>query len=1766
MYLNTLYYLLLVFSCVSLCSPSELNGQDCASLLTKQVAGDNIYNLQTQAVTLVMRGNSDYSIQFLYNRTNTEKVFTATFIGSSIGYEDIFHQAMQKGDLLVFIALNGDKRSFEYNSEEQRSTYKNREACINSFILEENAIEWLANNPLSEIRLADTKKMKSYPLRINAQKDANFGKQLKCFYKDLLTNEQIDSSNRSTENSAIHNKKLQEIEQNSCEHFFELDKSSKETNNLKTLKLDLIHKTKNQGAQQYNYAVFLERKNEQTQLHWIHTSNKISNLRPTNKNMSIIFTNSSEEQKSFLFDKEGKTEEKTSQNYFSLNTEELYWLRTKPILKVTFSYSTKEGNLKIYSYDIEENKQLQFMKLLDCCYQKQEGKELVKASLPSSPSQKNTNTKQIAQDSSDKPKVALSCTEILDSNHIINKIHRLSTLSTVGSLEGVDDISRAYILKFVNNESGMFLKVKRQGGNEGDVKQPLVTGFDIVFIARDQSKHKVRLVGKNYFNSNTNFYSNYARLTRQDIEWIYKHQIMELRLSDPTKEEEYPTTLNQKSRVRIGMISHCFYQEYMASPILNPTTAAFEKAENCDNLLLSTSSNKFEAHTIPQVLSGKNGNPYQYTLTFGLKNNKIYFFVDQKKGIAKTTSAPRANDKLMLVNVLGERRVFTFIDQGKAMIITPQGPIPNFSNEIHLGLKDLEWLSKEALQQIRLVTKKYPANEPWQLSFTLNNLDQKKFYQSSNCFHDYLNKGKDNTQYAQATAQQEWQSALEASNNSKAEVNYQQALEQVLEAVQEAKTTHGKESKEYAQTLFATGKLQEELLQVIEAEAYFSKSLQTAQKAYGENHPFVGEIHQKIADFYEQQKELENAEKNYLNYLKIAEKNFGFNSPEYNQALTAVSSYYTRQQEFDKAIALAQKAKKRYKKGKKAKQKEGYLDVVVNAARVSAITDSLNTAETFYEEAEKLADQQLSKKEAKRSQITMELVDVYIADKKYDKAQKRLEKLKDSKSLNPLQRTIAKDQMASIQIQQGQYQAATNIFVELTHDLIQQLYEFYPVLDDHERGILLDRTHNHLSKVYSSLDRNPEQFAAVTDKIEGLNLAVKNLVLENHIDFRQKILASNDPQISNLYKSWSSTKAEIGKAYMLSPTELERKNISIDSLKNIAVQYEKQLHRLLQQEEKIYFPPVLDTIKNVLESHEAIVDFIHFTYHDGEQWTDSTRYAALVISPQLEKTQYIPLAGAKDIQNILDFEIDPTSVNYISDLTENESLYQLIWKPINPYLQKSTTIHLATSGLLNKIALGALVVDSLENGFLLQQYNLHYYSSFRDWSKSKNNYADSLNTKEALLVGGVEFDMDSTEMVKQSRLFRKEIEQNMGSIPQDIPIDNNAIFNPLPGTEKEVREISSLLQKQQWTTQILVGNNALEEKLKFRTGKHAPKILHLATHGYFYPKQKEHRKHRYFNDNYYAHRIIYAQNPLLRSGLILAGVNSYWNKAGALPQGVDDGILTAYEVAAMDLYNTDLVILSACESGKGSINDMEGVLGLQRAFRLAGSQHVIVSLWKVPDVATAELMELFYQYYLKGYSIYTAFRKAQKEMSLRYENPYYWASFILIEGKKSEVSELEEFYMQKREIENALAAITELERQRKYTEMLSKLEETAQVYAQSPLLIGKMEKPEQLNLLPYLLDKVNNLAYLKKAIVYYKDKNEPLNSLALLKKAIKRNFSNSCELQNELANLLVKQLYAPNQNWKKAYQVFALEQDIYKNKNFDCLAKQFKVAWKLLGK
>jgi CHAT domain-containing protein len=224
---------------------------------------------------------------------------------------------------------------------------------------------------------------------------------------------------------------------------------------------------------------------------------------------------------------------------------------------------------------------------------------------------------------------------------------------------------------------------------------------------------------------------------------------------------------------------------------------------------------------------------------------------------------------------------------------------------------------------------------------------------------------------------------------------------------------------------------------------------------------------------------------------------------------------------------------------------------------------------------------------------------------------------------------------------------------------------------------------------------------------------------------------------------------------------------------------------------------------------------------------------------------------------------------------------------------------------------------------------------------------------------------------------------------RDQPADDK--LKPLPGSGDEVQAISDLLLQQSWQVATYMRDRALEEVVK---QVHSPRLLHLATHGFFLPDQIP-------INQLGTDKPTGLEDPMLRSGLYFAGANRVLAGQPGSPD-LDDGVLSAYEAASLNLQGTELVVLSACNTGQGDMKNGEGIFGLHRALKEAGAQAVMMSLWSVPDKETQELMIVFYSHWLGGMEKHEALRNAQLEMRKRVAQrygrdlPYYWGAFVLV--------------------------------------------------------------------------------------------------------------------------------------------------------------------------
>ena len=319
---------------------------------------------------------------------------------------------------------------------------------------------------------------------------------------------------------------------------------------------------------------------------------------------------------------------------------------------------------------------------------------------------------------------------------------------------------------------------------------------------------------------------------------------------------------------------------------------------------------------------------------------------------------------------------------------------------------------------------------------------------------------------------------------------------------------------------------------------------------------------------------------------------------------------------------------------------------------------------------------------------------------------------------------------------------------------------------------------------------------------------------------------------------------------------------------------------------------------------------------------------------------------------------------------QGKQLYKMIWEPLDSLLRGISTIYYAPAGVLHTVSFAA--IPDGEGKLLCDRYQLNCVGSTRQVIRSSVEKRKIM--KDILIYGGIEYSGDSLQPATERG---NELFAQRSMIPEIM--QRGGGWNYLKGTLDEALSLNSILSKNH-NIRLLTGSRATEESFKMLDTSRSPDIIHISTHGFFIPEK--------FSGET-------AREPLLRSGLIMAGANKVW-LGGVAPEGRDDGILTAYEVSGLNLSQTKLVVLSACETGLGDIQGSEGVFGLQRAFKMAGVKYIIMSLWQVPDKETVTIMKTFYKLLEKKKNVRQAFNLTQRSMREKYA-PYFWAAFVLIE-------------------------------------------------------------------------------------------------------------------------------------------------------------------------
>ena len=425
-------------------------------------------------------------------------------------------------------------------------------------------------------------------------------------------------------------------------------------------------------------------------------------------------------------------------------------------------------------------------------------------------------------------------------------------------------------------------------------------------------------------------------------------------------------------------------------------------------------------------------------------------------------------------------------------------------------------------------------------------------------------------------------------------------------------------------------------------------------------------------------------------------------------------------------------------------------------------------------------------------------------------------------------------------------------------------------------------------------------------------------------------------------------------------------------------------------------------VRKGLVKDEVAIEFGQFYESNGV----GLRFVALLVDKKKKRPRLVPLCTSVE----LDLAWDTLSISkeenvllsYSKIDSDLERLHDLLWAPLESTLDSGQTIYVSGSGVLNQLPFHAMYREDGDGrrSYVMDRFDLRPLSTTRLIPESRHNRTNPV-VGPLLSLGGVDYNdipkVQSSYSVslEESIAFERTRSQMEGArgMSDFLP------FGPLVGTLREVQGINQKWRDADMQVDQLVGSAASEHGLKARLDEEVPAVLHIATHGFAFPNPFSEEDLGAFDQPEFRTYFRVGEDPLGRVGLILAGGNQSWvgRSDTMLAATGEDGILTAAEIADMDLRGMDLVVLSACETGLGELDGMEGTMGLFRAFKLAGVENVVQSFWSVPDKETQELMAAFYSRLTAGEDPQSAFSGAQKAMRNRYpNNPAKWAAFTLM--------------------------------------------------------------------------------------------------------------------------------------------------------------------------
>ncbi|MBN2541749.1 CHAT domain-containing protein [bacterium] len=768
------------------------------------------------------------------------------------------------------------------------------------------------------------------------------------------------------------------------------------------------------------------------------------------------------------------------------------------------------------------------------------------------------------------------------------------------------------------------------------------------------------------------------------------------------------------------------------------------------------------------------------------------------------------------------------------------------------------------------------------------------------------------------------------------------------------------------------GRIQKNLGNYSKAESLYKRGIGIREKALGSDHPAITPSLNNLAAVYRVQGKSAEAKELLERALEIDKKNYGPGHPNVAVDLNNLGFLYNNMGNLVKAESLYLAALEITEKVHGTEHKSVATDLN-NLAVLYERLGKYSVAESLYLRSLQIREKVFGSKHLLVAQSLNNLAEYYFSLGKYDRAESLLKSALEIREnlLNPDHPDVAKTlyNSAILYHYQDRFCESEPIYLR-TNDILNKRLRYsagYMPERDLIRYVDIDY-HRRKSFEAFALEYYSQKREIAGDWYNYL-LVFKGAIGRSATALRAIVESSGDSALTGIADDmvelrWRAANLSLREDSLIAEY-VQNLVHKADSLEGILTRKSSE-YRDFEGEFSVAWKDILGALK----PDEAAVEFTTaYSRQDSQRY-----YVALVLKKDAKHPEVISIASENDVDSVMVwYNYLASTVFFSSDSRGiSQRVYDRMWQPLESYLEGVHRIYISPEKELYKLNFGILLDESGKT--LMEKYDIRILNSTGDLVKTGHEFSQS----PCVVFGAPDYDwQDEAKDSINIRAFKTHYRQNI--------LDEE--FEYLESSELEAQSITQILKDHGFDVVLKTGKEATEEEFK---KLESPRILHLATHGFVLQDQDR-----------TALQEGEIESPMMRSGIALAGANRLIKELN-IPDGEEDGILTASELMEMPFRGTEIVVLSACETGLGMIRTGEGVYGLRRALQLAGARFVMLSLWKVPDKETGELMELFYHNWLNGKEIHEALKQAQIEVRKKaierygYDSPLFWGAFVIV--------------------------------------------------------------------------------------------------------------------------------------------------------------------------